>query len=921
MRQEVLFLQSLIPLLVTFSCGYRLLAPKEGDCNFDGRSFCAWHQVDNDNFDWTLMKGRTPSIGTGPQSDHTTRQKNGGYYAYIETSNPRRYKEKARMMSGPYSGYQCLQFAYSMVGQTIGELNIYRLINGQEERGWSKQGQQRGSDWKTDNFTVHGNNYYIIFEAIAGTSYTGDIAIDDIRLKEGPCNGYHLFTNHTASDPQNDGICDFNTGLCDWATDLIGADKIPWKLSSSFASKREKQSGIARQDHGKTPEGKFVFAKQTSNRAKKSRLINTKICGPKCIEFFYFLENFKKSEFRLSTRKDNQEDRLWFDVGRGLNFQDWSRGLVEINAEHETCQQLVFQAILHADYEAIVGLDDIFIANGSCCPLSNTPEDTAKANCTFDKGTFCSWKSSQKSTFEWSIGRGETASGKQSGGTTGPMSDASGAGNYAYIESSEPQMVGDKAILISDLLAGQQCMQFKYHMNGEDIGSLSIYRRGVLAWKESGNHGNHWLHAQIDLDCSMKEYHIEIEATVAGWRGDIAIDELTFTPGVCPMKIIDNAAAALRPTVKTSPPLSPQPPPYSVCLFDQNLCGWKNAYNDDGNWKINSGDTASLETGPQYDSDGNGYYIYMEASDLFNGQVVRLESKEFFTPICLHFHYHMYGKDIGELRLEQRNLKDNSTMVLWSRKGPQDDSWHSGLQDFYGDHYTVSFVAVRGKSPLGDIAIDEIGINEAKDCKVLNQTASKEIGGNPKEGNCDFEDNNAHFCKWANIRGDHFDWTRRKGRTPSVSTGPSFDHTKGSGKAGYYIYTEASNPRRRGDIALLFVKLEGKSFCMRFWYHMFGREVGSLKIMRITKSLTDDKIPAFEDFKRTAKVEWEKSSDQGNRWVKVEQELLADSSAKRLSVHWIGIMGIIGDSYTGDIAMDDIEFTSGSCSLRRSRIL
>ena len=86
-----------------------------------------------------------------------------------------------------------------------------------------------------------------------------------------------------------------------------------------------------------------------------------------------------------------------------------------------------------------------------------------------------------------------------------------------------------------------------------------------------------------------------------------------------------------------------------------------------------------------------GYYIYIEASDLFNGQVVRLESKEFFTPICLHFHYHMYGKDIGELRLEQRNLKDNSTMVLWSRKGPQDDSWHSGLQDFYGDHYTVSY--------------------------------------------------------------------------------------------------------------------------------------------------------------------------------------------------------------------------------------
>lgn len=82
------------------------------------------------------------------------------------------------------------------------------------------------------------------------------------------------------------------------------------------------------------------------------------------------------------------------------------------------------------------------------------------------------------------------------------------AGKYAYIESSEPQMPGDKATLVSDLLVGQQCMQFKYHMNGRDIGSLSIYRRGFLVWKESGDHGNQWLHGQIDFDCSIKQYHV-----------------------------------------------------------------------------------------------------------------------------------------------------------------------------------------------------------------------------------------------------------------------------------------------------------------------------------------------------------------------------------------------------------------------------
>ena len=82
------------------------------------------------------------------------------------------------------------------------------------------------------------------------------------------------------------------------------------------------------------------------------------------------------------------------------------------------------------------------------------------------------------------------------------------AGKYAYIESSEPQVSGDKAVLVSDMMSGQQCMRFKYHMHGEDIASLSIYRRGFLVWKEVGNHGNRWLQGQVNLDCSISQYQV-----------------------------------------------------------------------------------------------------------------------------------------------------------------------------------------------------------------------------------------------------------------------------------------------------------------------------------------------------------------------------------------------------------------------------
>lgn len=114
-------------------------------------------------------------------------------------------------------------------------------------------------------------------------------------------------------------------------------------------------------------------------------------------------------------------------------------------------------------------------------------------------------------------------------------------------------------------------------------------------------------------------------------------------------------------------------------------------------WNLTS-DYCYVVSSPRFDNFlfffcRTGFYIYMEASDLLKGQEIRLESKEFFTPICLHFHYHMYGKDANELRLEQRNLTDNSTKVVWSVKGEQEDYWHSGLQDFYGEHYRVMYTA------------------------------------------------------------------------------------------------------------------------------------------------------------------------------------------------------------------------------------
>ncbi|KAH3887714.1 hypothetical protein DPMN_011733 [Dreissena polymorpha] len=51
---------------------------------------------------------------------------------------------------------------------------------------------------------------------------------------------------------------------------------------------------------------------------------------------------------------------------------------------------------------------------------------------------------------------------------------------------------------------------------------------------------------------------------------------------------------------------------------------------------------------------------------------------------------------------------------------------------------------------------------------------------------------------------------------------------------GYYLYIEASAPRQPGDLARIttpsFQNTATGSFCLSFWYHMYGNNIGSLNV-------------------------------------------------------------------------------------------
>ena len=154
-------------------------------CDFDSRSWCAWKNVQNDDFDWSLGK-RTPSFFTGPDQDHTTKK---GYFAYIEASAPRRKGDRAKLMSEvTYIPTGCFTFWYHMKGVDIGHLLVRLTSLNSSEVIFERHGQQAVEKWYQGRITFKkAGNYRISFEGVCGVGVYSDIAIDDIRFYEKAC--------------------------------------------------------------------------------------------------------------------------------------------------------------------------------------------------------------------------------------------------------------------------------------------------------------------------------------------------------------------------------------------------------------------------------------------------------------------------------------------------------------------------------------------------------------------------------------------------------------------------------------------------------------------------------------------------------------------------------------------------------------
>jgi len=108
---------------------------------------------------------------------------------------------------------------------------------------------------------------------------------------------------------------------------------------------------------------------------------------------------------------------------------------------------------------------------------------------------------------------------------------------------------------------------------------------------------------------------------------------------------------------------------------------------------------------------------------------------------------------------------------------------------------------------------------------------------------------------------------------------------------GYYIYAEASNPAKEGDVA----KLQSKEFpatsgrCIRFSYSMYGTSgMGSLNVF-VIDALTRTKLSKI----------FSKSGDQGKGWHNTNATIIAAKNYK-VDKHFLRLILLSGTFLTLD---------------------
>jgi len=409
-------------------------------------------------------------------------------------------------------------------------------------------------------------------------------------------------------------------------------------------------------------------------------------------------------KLEVSTNAGSSWTSLWSKSGNQDNA--WYRAGIDLNAYVGQIIQLRFYGQTGAGWTGDIAIDDLYLSTAP--NISPPPCNTTISNYpyqeSFEIGTG-GWVEQVSSNIWRRFSGGTSSSG------TGP-SAASDGNYYFYTESSSPNYPNKTAILESPCfdLSNENAAfyNFDYHMYGSAMGTLNleISTDGALNWSKlwsaTGNQGNIWYSANIDLSAYTGQI-IQLRfhgITGTSYTSDMAIDKLQLTSTPPP------GSTGCTNLISTFP--------YQEG-FESNWGVWTETTSSLDIWRRQSGSTPSSSTGPSSAYDGN-YYVYAETSGPnYPNKIGLLEGACFDLNQAaiadIQFHYHMYGATMGSLELQLSTNNGVGWNTIWSRTGDQGNAWHPStvdLSSYVGGIIRLRFKAITGSSFTGDMAIDAI---------------------------------------------------------------------------------------------------------------------------------------------------------------------------------------------------------------------
>ncbi|MEM9341123.1 MAG: M4 family metallopeptidase, partial [Bacteroidota bacterium] len=285
-------------------------------------------------------------------------------------------------------------------------------------------------------------------------------------------------------------------------------------------------------------------------------------------------------DLEISTDEGSTWTSIW--SRSGAQGTGWNTASVDLDAYSGNTVQFRFNGISSSSWQGDIAIDNFQISTGNG---GGTPGCTGGiASFPYSDGfenTLGNWSNASGDDLNWQADSNGTPSNN-----TGPGTAVQGS-FYLYVEVSGngTGYPNKRAILNSDCFdlttSSAAFFNFSYHMYGAtNMGRLDVEVSSddgatwTNAWSQSGNQGNAWQTASLDLNAYLGG-GIQIRFnTLSGatWQGDIAIDDVSLTT-VVPASITSFAEGELPDASPVTIKVYPNPVSGSELLIRHSTPG------------------------------------------------------------------------------------------------------------------------------------------------------------------------------------------------------------------------------------------------------------------------------------------------------------------------------------------------------------